>query len=546
MNRLLTLPTALVPFQLNGPNARAADSHVMAFTQVGDKFLKQVGTVLVLASMLAVPAWAQQSTHVEDAKARPAKPAVKVLPASQKLFGTLGIASKSVEARKNLEMALDQYENAGFDEAIMHAQMATEKDPNFALAYAVWSFVARRTVPAPEVLQKAKALKTKCAGDECLLVQFLTGAQEANVIPAIAAMNDLLARHPKDKHVLYLAGEWLFFQQDFERAAKLWSASLDVDPNFPPALNMLGYSYVEALEPDPQKAVGYLRRYADVLPDQPNPQDSLGEVLRMAGDDSGSLAHYAEALRIAPTYVTSQYGRGDTYTMMGDYGLARVEYEKALKIANNPQDKLHIEFQSALVHFWEGDSGTGRQELAALSNKAVAEKNAAEQFEIDYARALLAPDAESEHQILLALEDLFAASAPGMTEAQRNAALASVLREQVRVHATSNDAKAAQRDLDKLAKLAGDSRDLLVESYYESGRGFLSAADGDFAKAAEQLAADLHAPLTVRQLVLVERKLGDTRAAEKALTRLKYLRTPTAEWYVATQTNRINAEGVKP
>ncbi|HKM79839.1 MAG TPA: tetratricopeptide repeat protein [Candidatus Acidoferrum sp.] len=546
MDRLLPLRNALVPLQRNGTNARAADSYVMAFTQLGDKFLKQIGTVLVLASLLAAPAWAQQSAHVEDAKARPAKPGVKVTTASQKLFGTLGIASKSMEARENLEMALDQYENAGFDEAIMHAQMATEKDPNFALAYAVWSFVARRTVPVPEALQKAKALKTKCAGDECLLVQFLTGAQEANVIPAIAAMNDLLARHPKDKHILYLAGEWLFFQQDFERAAKLWTASLEVDPNFPPALNMLGYSYVEALGPDPQKAVGYLRRYADVLPDQPNPQDSLGEVLRMTGDDSGSLAHYAEALRISPTFTTSQYGRGDTYTMMGNYGTARSEYEKALKMANNPEDKLHVELQSALVHFWEGDSGTGRQELAALSTESGAQKNAAGQFEIDYARALLAPDAQSEQQILLGLENSFAASAPGMTEAQRNAALASVLREEVRVHAASNDAQAAQLALDKLAKLAADSRDLLVESYYESGLGFLSAAQGDFAKAAEQLAADLHAPLTVRQLVLVERKLGDTPAAEKALLRLKYLRTPTAEWYVATQVNRINPEGVTP
>ncbi|HXR33459.1 MAG TPA: hypothetical protein VN830_07115 [Verrucomicrobiae bacterium] len=84
-------------------------------------------TALVLASLLAAPVWSQQSAHIEEARARPAKPAVKVTPASQKLFGTLGIASKSVEARENLELALDQYENAGFDEAIMHAQMATEK-----------------------------------------------------------------------------------------------------------------------------------------------------------------------------------------------------------------------------------------------------------------------------------------------------------------------------------------------------------------------------------------------------------------------------------
>lgn len=508
--------------------------------------LQVLRNVLVVASLLAAPAWGQQSGHVEEAKARPSKPAVKTTPATQKLFGTLGIFSKSTEARENLEMALDQYENAGFEEAILHARMATEKDPNFALAYAVWSFAARRAVPVPSALQRAKALKNKCAGDECLLVQFLTGGQEANFIPAIAAMNDLLARRPKDKHILYLAGEWLFFQQDFERAAKLWSASLEIDPKFPPALNMLGYSYVEALGPDPKKAVEYLRRYADALPDQPNPQDSLGEVLRMTGDDSGSLAHYAEALRISPAYITSQYGRGDTYALMGNYGAARSEYEKAMKMANNPEEMLHVELQSALVFFWEGDTGTGRQELAALSTKSTAVKSAAAQFEIDYARALLAANGDSEHQILLDLEKSLAASAPGITEAQRNAALATVLREEVRLHAANNDVKEAQSDLDKLEKLAADSRDLLVQGCNESGQGYVSAAKGDFAKAAEQLAADLHNPLTVRQLVLVEKKLGDMQAAENALLHLKYLRTPTAEWYVATQANRINQEGVKP
>ncbi len=508
--------------------------------------LRAVRNVLIVTGLLTAPLWAQQSAHVEAAKARPAKPAVQAAPAPQKLFGTLGIASKSAEARENLETALEQYENAGFDEAIRHAKIATEKDSNFALAYAVWSFAARRAVPAPEALQKAKALKSKCAGDECLLVHFLTGAQEANFIPAIAAMNDLLIRRPKDKHILYLAGEWLFFQQDFDRAAKLWSAALEIDPKFPPALNMLGYSYVEALGPDPQKAVDYLSRYADALPDQPNPQDSLGEVLRMSGDDSGSLAHYAEALRISPTYITSQYGRGDTYTLQGNYAAARSEYEKAMKMASSPEDMLHIELQTTLVHFWEGDSGTGRQEIAALSSKATAVRNAAAQFEIDYARALLAADADTEHRILLELEKSLAASATGITEAQRNVAIATVLREEARIHAANNDVKEAQSDLDKLEKLAADSRDLLVQGCLESSKGYVSAAKGDFAKAAEQLGADLHDPLTVRQLVLVEQKLGDTKAADNALLHLRYLRTPTAEWYLLTQENRINKEGVKP
>ena len=309
---------------------------------------------------------------------------------------------------------------------------------------------------------------------------------------------------------------------------------------------MLGYVYVEAIGPEPKKALEYLRRYADALPDQPNPQDSLGEVLRMTGDDSGSLAHYEEALRISPNYITPQYGRGDTYTLMGNFGAARSEYEKALKMANNVPDKLHVEFQVALVHFWEGDIGTGRKELDALSAESAAAKDAGGHFEIDYARALLAVNAETEHQILLDLEKSLAAYTSGMTDAQRNVALATVLREEVRIHTADNSLVEAEDDLDKLAKLSADSRDLLVEDCYESGQGYLSAAKGDFAKAAGQLAADLYSPLVARQLFLVERELGDTKAADNALLHLKYEREPTAEWYAATQANRINREGVKP
>jgi tetratricopeptide (TPR) repeat protein len=506
------------------------------------KRIATVGIVLVFASLMSGAVRAQQTAHVEKAKAVPAKPAVKVTPASQKLFGTLGIATKSVAARQDLELALDQYENAGFDDAILHAQSATEKDPNFALAYAVWSFAARRSQAAPEALAKAKALKTKCAADECLLVQFLTGTQEANVLPAIVAMNDLLTRHPKDKHVLYLAGEWLFFQQDFDRAEKLWTSSLELDAKFPPALNMLGYSYVEGLEPDPQKAISYLRRYAQALPDQPNPQDSLGEVLRITGDDGGSLAHYAEALRISPLFITSQCGRGDTYTLMGNYTLARTEYDKALKIATNPHDALHIQFQKTLVHFWEGDASGGRTELATLSGKAVEQKDASARHEIDYARALLATDAASEQQILQSLENGLAESADGMTEAERNAALANVLREEVRLAVITHRTKDAEDVVQKLERLAAESRDMLVEDSYESSRGYLFAANGDLAAAADELAADLHAPLVVQQLILLQEKLGNTQAAEKAQNRLKYLRTPTAEWYLVTKKSGVSAQ----
>jgi tetratricopeptide (TPR) repeat protein len=484
-------------------------------------------------------AWAQQAPHIRSARSTSttsaAKPPVKVPLGSQLLYGVMPLSTKSASSRNNLEMALDQYENAGFDEAIMHAQLATSRDPNFALGYAVWSFAARRTQPAPDALKKAKSLASKCIGDECLMITFLIGSQEANVLPAISAMNDLLARRPKDKHVLYLSGEWLYFQQDYDHAKKDWIKSLEIDPDFPPALNMLGYVYVEGENPEPQKAIEYLKHYAKVLPNQGNPQDSLGEILRMTGDDAGSLAHYAEALQIDPKMITSQYGRGDTYALMGSYFQAKSEYEKALKLSNNTRDTIHIQFELAMLNFWTNDVSGGREALAKLSEQIAKDGDAASQFEVNYARALLSADLATEQQILQQLESSLNEARPGMQDADQNAALANVLREQVRIAVASHNTQNAVIAQQKLQQLADSSRDLLVQNTCESAKGFISFAAGDYQKAAAQLSADLHSPMVGRAFISSQQKLGDAKSLESSQNILKYRRAPTAEWYLASR-----------
>lgn len=493
--------------------------------------------LLVLAILPVLRCPAQQTAHVSNNKALPAKAAVKVIPASQHVFGSIGIASKSVVARQELEFALERYENAQYGESIEHSKLAAKNDPNCALSFALWSYAARWTTPALDAVQKALALSAKTAADEKLLVTFMTGTQEADALPAIMAMNDLVNKHPKDKHVLYLAGEWLFFQEDYVRGRELIEKSLQLDPKFPPALNTLGYAYVESLDPEPAKGIDLLRRYAEVLPDDPNPQDSLGEVLRMIGDDPGSLARYAAALDISATFITSQYGRGDTYTLMGKYGLARAEYDKALKIAKTEHDVLHIEFQNALVYFWQRDPHTGGAELAKLSEKAAEANDSIARFEIDYARALLAPDSQSASDLLAAMEDRLAHVPPNQVTSERNQEYATVLREQVRLVLASHNTGAADALIQKLDELAAVSRDQKVENIYESSRGLVLSAKGDYANAVDELSCDLHSPLVVQQLIVAQQKLKNQQGVEKAQLRLKYLRTPTAEWYVIIRRN---------
>jgi tetratricopeptide (TPR) repeat protein len=499
--------------------------------------------LLLSGLLIAAPGWAQQTAHVTPAKAHAANAASSITPmASQHLFGSIGIASKSLEVRQELELSLDRYENAQYPDAVDHAKKAVAKDPNCAFAYALWSYSARWNVAAPEALEKAQVLSAKSAADEKLLVKFMTGAQQADVLPAIMAMNDLVNKHPKDKHILYLAGEWLFFQEDYVRGRDLMEKSLQLDPKFGAALNTLGYAYVNTLDPDPARGIDLLRRYAEALPDDPNPQDSLGEVLRMTGDDSGSLARYRAALDISPTFITSQYGRGDTYALMGKYAQARAEYDKALKMAQSEHDVLHIEFQAALVYFWQGDAGSGRAELAKLSEKAVQANDGMAQFEIDFARVLLAPDARGAQDLLTAMEDRLSHVPANEVTAERNEEYATVLREEVRLALADHRMNDADALIQKLDQLAASSRDQKVENTYESARGFVMAANGDYANAVDELAADQHSPLVVEQLILVQQKLNDTPSAQKSEHRLKYLRTPTAEWYVVTKAAANNPQ----
>jgi hypothetical protein len=144
---------------------------------------------------LSAPAWAnpQQSASVTDSEPKsPAPTALRAAPVAGHVFA-FPVATKSVEAQKLVEVAFDQYENVLLDDSAASARKATEKDPDFALAYAVWSFAAHHDQPNPRAAQKAELLAANAPSEERPLVNFLVAVQKDNMLPAITAMNDLLA-----------------------------------------------------------------------------------------------------------------------------------------------------------------------------------------------------------------------------------------------------------------------------------------------------------------------------------------------------------------
>ena len=494
--------------------------------------------LLISPSLWGYPAWAQSSApHVEVTKAHNTGSAARIAPiARQQLFGSIPVSTRSQEARKLVEFSLDKYENHIVDGALDNARRAIKKDPQFALAYAALSLASLGSIPDSAALGRAKALLPRATPDEQLLIRWMTSVSDRDLLPAISAMNDLLKRYPNNKHVLYILADWLYSQQDYDRSRQILETLRHLDPDFPPALNLLGYAYIQTGTPDPEKAIASLQSYAEVLPNSPNPQDSLGEVLRLSGDDQGSLEHYSAALKIDPTYISSHYGLGDTSALMGNYARARAEYDDAIAVANNPRDRSHCEFQKALVYFWEGQPAEGRKALDALNEKARQQKEPYSQFEIGFGRAMLSADPSVELEQLRWLETWLQDPIDGLSEVDRDTFLAQVLRERARISARRGEFALAEATIRKLERLADRSRDLLVANSYESARGYLLAAKDDLAGAVDELAADPRSLLALEQLAAAQQKLGNASAAEATRTRIKYLRAPTVEWYLLTNT----------
>jgi predicted Zn-dependent protease len=497
--------------------------------------------VLISPALFAICALAQTTTpSTESVASRSATGTTPIARPLKQLFGMIPISTHSQEALKFAELSMDKYENGLLDDAVVHARHATEKDPQFALGYALLSFASRSGIPDSAALTKAKTLLPHATPDEQLLVRWMTSIQDRDLLPAIMNMNNLLKRHPKDKHVLYLAAEWLYSQEDYDRARTMMESVRELDPNFAPVLKTLGFAYIETGDPEPSKAVATLERYAKLQPSAPNPEDSLGEALRRAGDDQGSLEHYGAALQIDPIYFSSQVGLADTLTLMGDFDSARREYDRAIQVADNPRDELHAKYQKSLVYFWQGQPEEGRQALAALSAEAASKKAPYAQFEIGLGRAMLASGYQDELQQLQDLSTLFEKSFSGMNESDRSAARAALLRERVRMAALHGLASDATNSVRELEQFAITSRDQIVESAYESARGYLLVSRGDFENAADELATDPRSPLALLQLAVTQEKLGKTDAAGTTRKRLKYQRRANAEWYLVT-----HSEGAK-
>ena len=139
---------------------------------------------------------------------------------------TLPITTSSVKARELFAKGVADYENLYLERCNDDWRAAVKEDPTLAVAWAWIAFNSGSPQEVSEARAKAKALAPKLSPGEQLMIAWISKVQEGDFLGGITAMNDMLEMYPRDKHLLYLAGNWLMLEDGNEQAQRIMEKAL--------------------------------------------------------------------------------------------------------------------------------------------------------------------------------------------------------------------------------------------------------------------------------------------------------------------------------
>ncbi|HZT35688.1 MAG TPA: tetratricopeptide repeat protein, partial [Nitrososphaera sp.] len=424
------------------------------------------------------------------------------------------LTTKSPEARSLYKQAMTDFANLHVDKAMQEWRKATKLDPNFAMAHIQLALNSHEPSEQQAEIQKATKVVRKVSPGERLFIRWIEGVREKNFVYGIQAMNDVAAMFPKDKDVLYTAGNWLVVRESYEQSKKFMDKVLALDPSYPPALNDLGYDY--AYMRDYKNAIATMERYVAALPGEPNPNDSYAEILRMSGDFNGALEHYRAALKIDPTFTYSQLGIADTYALMGKEEQARAEYSKAVAAVHSDSDRIEFSIQAAMT--WVRESKYSAADAAFISIASEAHAKGLYLHEAQAYRMM----AQYQPENALAIKELVHAenvlsNNSSIPKADRDEEQARIWRWRAVRSANGGDRDSAEKCLTQLASLSETSGSQVVERLYHAAMGGVLLAEGKASDAIAHLEEDQGDAFTLKMLAEAYVKTGALDQAQDTL-----------------------------
>ena len=263
------------------------------------------------------------------------------------------VTTNSDEARAHYEAGQELFDELKFTEAHAAFVQAVDADPDFAMGHSMVATTALSAAEFFDEVAKAEALKDQVSEGERLIIEAQAAGAQNDQATQLAKLKALVKAYPKDERTHSRLGIFLFGQQDFTEAAKHFGHSTQINPDFAPAYNMLGYANRQLGKLDEAKAA--FERYIELIPDEPNPHDSYAELLMETGDYDGAIEHYRMALEKDEYFGSAYAGASTAHALKGDIDDALVAAEQMLAAARTFNERQAALLQTTRVHLVAGN-----------------------------------------------------------------------------------------------------------------------------------------------------------------------------------------------
>lgn len=275
------------------------------------------------------------------------------------------ITTSSEEAKQLFIQARDYYENIEFQKSLKLLDDATAIDTNFALAYLYKGLVSGSLSKLSTNIERASLLAENVTDGEQLLINMTKSSNLDNdQKKSNEYLDRLIVMFPKDPRVYLYKGWHMSNTGEYDSAVVYLKRAVELNPNYAPAHNLLGYAYLRTKKFD-MAGKEFLENIR-IANEKPNPYDSYGEFLFGLGRYEESQQNYRKAIELDNSWAMSSYNLGDSYLFMNNYSQAREEYNKFIQRAQSFNEKYVGYLSIALSYLYENKPEESLQYIKEL------------------------------------------------------------------------------------------------------------------------------------------------------------------------------------
>ena len=276
------------------------------------------------------------------------------------------ITASSDEAMKEFMAGLEILDMGNFQKSRDYFDKALEADPDFVSARIYKAFTSTSAKEFGDNCKAAMALRDKANEGEKLWMDLMNTFLTNDNLAGMEVSKKLVAAFPNSARAQEQLGFAHSALDDEEKARAQYQKAIDTNPDYLPAYNSIGTSYMFNEPKDFKKAEGFMTTMLEKSPTNSRAHIALGDCFRAQKDLDKALASYLDAATHDDTDPVAHSKAGHVNSLLGNYDDARTNYQNARERSTHGTGSINFE---GFTYLYEGDHQKALSFLSDMAKK---------------------------------------------------------------------------------------------------------------------------------------------------------------------------------